>query len=119
MEGIFETGVKKKDIASNNTKNKEDIAEEQFLEKHHEFMAEHIKKIMDENQAFQNKLESERQYIETQNKQPEHNWDSALAMMRARSQPKLKKAIYRKKTKMTTQHENVEKQRNIKCSSNK
>lgn len=49
MEGIFETGVKKKDIASNNTKNKEDIAEEQFLEKHHEFMAEHIKKIMDEN----------------------------------------------------------------------
>ena len=34
MEGIFETGVKKKDIALSNTKNKEDIAEEQFLDKH-------------------------------------------------------------------------------------
>lgn len=53
MEGIFETGIKKKDISSVNTKNKQDIQEEEFSEKHQAFMTKHIKKIIEENETFQ------------------------------------------------------------------
>ena len=42
MEGIFETGTRKKDIVGSNKKNKQDLYDEEFLEKHRVFMGKAI-----------------------------------------------------------------------------
>ena len=57
MEGIFEAGTKKKDVTNQNTKTKEDLQEEEFLEKHTKFMTDTIRKIVEDNEKQQKNLE--------------------------------------------------------------
>lgn len=46
MEGIFETGTKKKDIMNFNAKTKEDVQDEEFLARHRKFMTKAIENII-------------------------------------------------------------------------
>ena len=56
MEGIFESGTKKKDVTNQAIKTKEDLQEEEFLEKHKKFMTETIRKIVEDNEQQQKNL---------------------------------------------------------------
>jgi hypothetical protein len=49
MRAIFESGTKKDDVQNSNSKSKEDLQDERFMEKHKMFMAKTIEKIIKEN----------------------------------------------------------------------
>lgn len=56
MEGIFQSGIKQNEVTGIKIKTKEDLQDEQFLDRHQRFMKRTIEKIIEDNEKYQQSL---------------------------------------------------------------